>query len=168
MAYEHLSTYLNDHSAGAAAAINLMQHLETQYAGTETAAFIAHLRTDVEADERQLQQLIERLSVHGGEMRKFGAWLTERFAQFKLVIDDPSGGQLRLLELLEVLTIGIEGKLLLWQSLRTIASAVPELQDADYEKLSQRARDQRSRLEPYRLAAAQNALVPQVASTPSR
>jgi hypothetical protein len=165
MATQALGIYLNDHSAGAHGALALLQHLEAQYADTEHARFAAMLRVEVEADERQLQEIIERLQIRGGGPRKFASWLTERAAQLKLAVDDPSEGTLRLLESLEALVLGIHGKLALWRSLDRIASDMPELQGLDFTRLARRATDQRERVEQHRLSVVRTALVGTPATT---
>jgi hypothetical protein len=54
---KYLATYLIDHLAGAVAAIQLLEDLETTYADTPLASFFVELRTDITADRRQLQGL---------------------------------------------------------------------------------------------------------------
>ena len=155
---ESLTIYLNDHSAGAQAAITLMKHLEKQYPG-EIAAFVSKLRQDIEADERQLQGLIERLGHSKVNLRKTASSLAEWAAQLKLVVDDPGGGELRLLESLEILALGIAGKGALWRGLRAAAAEVPELGGMDYDALEQRALEQHDRVDQRRIAVARLAFV---------
>ena len=155
MADEHLATYLNDHLAGAVAALELMEHLEQAHAGTPVERLLADLRADIEADRQELEGLMARLGVHQSRSRRATAWLAERIAQLKLRLDDTAGGALRLLEGLEAVSLGIEGKRLLWRALA--AAAVPELQDMDYDRLALRALEQRQRVEPLRLEAARAA-----------
>jgi hypothetical protein len=158
MADEHLATYLNDHLAGSTAAVELMEGIESSHRGTEIAGQIARIRSDVEADRRELQGLIERLNVSESRPRKAAAWLAGKFTDLKLVLDDSARGPLRLLESLEVLSLGIEGKRLLWRALATAAEFSPKLRGLDYERLAERAEDQRRRVEPMRLEAARAAL----------
>jgi hypothetical protein len=74
-----------------------------------------------------------------------------------LRLDDPAGGALRLLEALDAVSTGIAGKRLLWRALAAAAEEVSELRGLDYERLEQRAEEQRRRLEPLRLEAAKAA-----------
>lgn len=158
MADEHLATYLNDHLAGSVAAIELLEYLEKVHVGTDMARFFAELRADVEADRRELEALMDRLQIAKSFSRKVTAWLTEKITQLKLRLDDPRGGPLCLLEALEVLALGIEGKRALWRALAAAAEAAPRLQGVDYERLAQRAEEQRRRVEVARLEAARAAL----------
>ncbi|HKP87667.1 MAG TPA: hypothetical protein VJZ26_16320 [Blastocatellia bacterium] len=158
MGNEHVATYLNDHLAGSVVAIELLEHLEAAHPGTPLERFFAELRADIEADRQELEAIMGRLGVAESRTRKATAWLTEKITQLKLRVDDPAGGALRLLEGLDALAIGIDGKLALWQALTAAAENAPELRVADYKKLTERAVEQRSRVEVLRLEAAKKAL----------
>jgi hypothetical protein len=73
-------------------------------------------------------------------------------------LDDSARGPLRLLETLEAVRLGIDGKLALWQALNAAAPVAPRLQGLDYERLAQRAEEQRRRVEVHRVEAARAAL----------
>jgi hypothetical protein len=158
MANPQLATYLNDHLAGSEMALELLDHLEKEHVGTPIASLAVGLREDIAADRRELESLMARLEVAPSGPRKATAWLAEKATQLKLRLDDPSGGGLRLLEILEALSLGIEGKRLLWRALRTAAESAPRLRGTEYERLERRAEEQRSRVEVVRLEAAKVAL----------
>jgi len=160
MADEHIATYLKDHLAGSTVALELLEHLEAAHAGTDVGRFAAELRADVAADRRELEGLMESLQIKESRTRKASAWLSEKMTELKLRLDDPADGALRLLEALEAVSLGIEGKLGLWRALAATAEGAPSLQGFDYARLAQRAVDQRSRVETARLDAAKRALVP--------
>ena len=161
MVDDHIATYLNDHLAGSVVAIELMENLEAIYEGQPTAEFIAILRAEVEADRQELEQLMSQLEISESRTRKASAWLTEKFTQLKLRLDDPTHGELRLFESLEALSLGIEGKRSLWLALSAAAEVSPQLQIADYQRLKQRAEEQRARVEKKRLELARVALQPE-------
>ncbi len=158
MAKEHIATYLNDHLAGSVVALELLEQLEAAHAGTPLAEFFSRLGTDISADREELQSIMERLDIHESRPRKASAWLTEKFTEIKLRLDDPTGGDLRLFESLEVLSLGIEGKRSLWLALTAVAKDMPALRPVDYKRLIQRAEEQRSRVEAKRLDSARTAL----------
>ena len=160
MASEHLATYLNDHLAGATAAVELLEHLETAYAGSGVGQTVAGLLADIEADRQELQAVMGRLEVGESRARKASGWLASKVTELKLRVDDRSGGALHLFESLEVLSLGIEGKHGLWRALAAAAEDAPSLQVADYGRLAQRAVEQRGQVEAMRLEAARKALVP--------
>jgi hypothetical protein len=158
MANEHLETYLNDHLAGSVVAIELMENLEGVYADTPVAEFVAKLRADVEADRQELRGLMERLQISESKTRKASAWLSEKLTELKLRFDDSKRGDLRLFESFEALSLGIEGKKSLWLALSAAAEVSPGLRIADYERLKQRADEQRDRVETKRIEVAKAAL----------
>ena len=158
MAHEHLSTYLNDHLAGAVAALELLDHLEQAHAGTPVARTVAELRKDIEADRATLEALMARLQVPESAPRKATAWLAERLARLKLRFDDPADGAFRLFESLEIVSLGIEGKLGLWRALAAAAPATPAVSGINLDSLMRRATDQRERVETMRIASARVAL----------
>jgi hypothetical protein len=157
MANEYLATYLNDHLAGSVVALELLEHLEAAQAGTAVARILAQLRADIVADRQELEALFDRLNFAKSRPRQATAWLTEKMAELKLRLDDPSAGALRLLEGLEAVQIGIEGKRALWRALAATAEYVPELRALDYARLEQRALEQHRRVEALRLDAARAA-----------
>ena len=154
MANKHLETYLNDHLAGAYSAVELMDSFEATYTGKAVGHFFADLRADVIADRQELEALMERLNIAKSRSRKVAGWLAEQVTELKLRMDDPASGALRLLEGLELLGAGIHGKQALWLALEAASTEVPELQGMDYERLKQRAEDQRNRVEVVRQEAA--------------
>jgi hypothetical protein len=155
---DNLAVHLNDHLAGSVAAIELLTTLEEKYAHIQPV--LEALRADIEQDQAELKALMDRLNISESSARKIGGWITEKATQFKMRVDDHSAGALRLLEGLEALSLGIEGKLALWGALHVTADRFPRLKCADYERLIERALDQRKRAEALILDAAIMALRP--------
>jgi hypothetical protein len=161
MAKEHLATYLNDHLSGSVAAIELLENLQAAYAGTELGQFCAELHNDIEADRQELKSLLDRLEIKQSGARKAGGWITEKLAELKMRLDDSAHGPLRLLESLEAVELGINGKLALWRALMAAAEVTPALRGAlDYQRLAKRATEQIERVEAHRLNAAKAAFTP--------
>src|SRR5688572_3270088 len=117
MANKQLAIYLNDHLAGSVTALEMLSSLETAQAHTNMARFTSELRAEIEADQQELEALMERLQIPKSRPRKAAGWLAEKFTQIKLRLDDSDDGALHLLESLELLAIGIEGKRKLWCAL---------------------------------------------------
>ena len=65
-----------------------------------------------------------------------------------------------MLEALETLALGIQGKLALWRVLEAVANRIPQLQIVDFDRLKQRAVQQHQRVEDQRLQSARTALAP--------
>jgi hypothetical protein len=158
MANEHLATYLNDHLAGSVIAIDLLEHLERTHATTPLAEFFSKLRAEIAADREELEKLMSQLQIAESRTRKASAWFGGKVTELKLKLDDPSDGDLRLFESLEALSLGIEGKRGLWLALSTVAEDNASLRLIDYKRLTQRAEEQRSRVEVKRLGVAKAAL----------
>ena len=68
------------------------------------------------------------------------------------------GDQLGILEALEFLELGVQGKLAMWRALSAASAADSRLQGLDYELLAARAESQAARVEQRRLEAARLAL----------
>ena len=160
MGTEQITTYLNDHLAGSVVAIELLEHLESAHAGSPLETFFAELRTDIIADRQELEALMGGLHIKQSSARRASAWLTEKFTELKLRLDDPSKGPLLLLESLDVLSLGIEGKRLLWRALAAASEQSDWLRVLNYERLINRAEGQRRNVEAVRLEAAKKALIP--------
>ncbi len=158
MASESLATYLNDHLAGSVVALELLDGLETERAGTPDAPILARLRTDIVADRDELTALMARLGIEESRPRQATAWLLEKVSDLKMRIDDPGGGALRRLETLETISLGIEGKRLLADALATAVKKTPALAGFDTAGLARRAGEQRAVVETMRVEAAREAL----------
>jgi hypothetical protein len=158
MSQDNLAVYLQDHRAGAVAAVELLTRLENAHANTSIARFVAGVRTDVCEDIEVLDRLMDRVGIGPSRARGTAAWLTEKVADLKMRIDDSGDGSLRLLESLEALAIGIDGKHALWIALAAVAERVPALAGVDYQRLVKRAETQRRTVETERLSAAEAAL----------
>ncbi|MDQ2889311.1 MAG: hypothetical protein M3R65_01990 [Gemmatimonadota bacterium] len=163
MSATEIHTYLRDHLAGAAGAIALMQHVEHAYADSGVALLMTNVRRDVEQDRDTLVRIAAALGAHESTPRTLSGWLGEKFAELKLRLDGGKAGPLHLLEALEAIGMGIDGKLALWSALRTVAASRAALESDDFELLIQRARDQRARVESARLEAAREVFGTEVA-----
>ena len=157
MANESLATDLNDHLAGSVVALELLDHLEEDGAGTAEASTLAGVHADIEADRQELEAFMAQRGITVSVPRKAAGWLVEKLSELKLHLDDAGDGALRRLEALETLSLGIAGKAALWDALAAAAEAAPELRELDYARLGQRAASQRAAVEELRLRAAQEA-----------
>jgi hypothetical protein len=151
---KHLTDYMKDHFAGSVAAVELLDHLVSSQRGKSDEKFFARLREEIGEDQEVLNGLLHELGASGGAIRNTTAFLGEKFARLKLLLEDPSNGQLARLEKLEALALGIEGKRALWRALLAVAEEIPALGKVDLAALCQRAEDQRGRVEARRVEAA--------------
>src|SRR5258705_6682531 len=114
MAREVLSTYLNDHLAGAQAALEIVSLLRE----LGDSDLWRQIEVEINEDRHELEGLILRMGSAPSAIRRAAAWTAEKLAELKVRVDDPSGGLLRRLELIEALAIGIDGKRALWTALQ--------------------------------------------------
>ena len=157
MSDSHLATYLNDHLAGSEVAPELLEYPQRLVPGAPAGQFAAALQAEIAADRQELEALMARLQIAQSRTRKVAAWISEKFTELKLLLDDRKGGALRLLEIWDALSLGIEGKRLLWHTLASALDGRAELATIDLKKLEQRAEDQRRKVEVKRLEAAKAA-----------
>ena len=146
--------YLNDHLAGSVVGTRLAHriahHNENNHYGSEAA----RLSEEIQEDKATLEELMDRLGVRQKKARLAIAAVTEMAGRLK-----PNGRLIgysplsRVVEL-EGLTIGVTGKLELWQSLKATGERIDGI-DADW--LIQRAESQRDRVADLRLQAAREA-----------
>lgn len=153
-----LAIYLNDHMAGATGAVELARRAAGSNRGTPYGETLAELRNEIEEDRAALASIMGRLEIGVDRTRTVLAWGVEKVGRLKLNGQLTGYSPLSRLEELEILALGVTGKLLLWQSLRRAVS--PEIPEADLDQLIKRAQSQRRRLERLRLEAATEALAP--------
>lgn len=154
MASDELGIYLNDHLAGSAAGLELAEKLRDNNQGTELGNVMAVLHHDIEQDRATLEELMGQLEVERRRVKEAAGWLAERLSRLRLNPALTGSADLtRMLET-EALSLGIEGKLVMWQALKEHAPRDPRLAATDFDRLIERARSQRRTLEPHRVAAA--------------
>ncbi|HTM08582.1 MAG TPA: hypothetical protein VL754_09355, partial [Verrucomicrobiae bacterium] len=124
----------------------------------DIAPALAALRADIQSDRSELKEFMRRLNIEESVTRKAGAWIAEKGARIKMRADDKKMGPLRRLEGLEAVALGIDGKLALWRALAAAAEAAPGLRALDFDRLTERAAEQRQRIEALRREAAKEAL----------
>jgi hypothetical protein len=151
---DELSDYLNDHLAGSVAALELLDRLVENYKGKPLEHFFSDLRADIDQDQEQLKQLIEKLGIQESAVRKAGAWIAEKFSRPKIDLSEGSKPEIGLFLALEALILGITGKRSLWRALEAAARTRPELARLDYSGLEKRAIEQCERVEARRLEVA--------------
>ena len=150
---DYLATYLTDHMAGARFAMSLLSHMQGTYRTEPLGDFATKLLDDIEHDFAILQTIAERLETSSNPIKEAGAWLAQKASQLKLrcARDNPLGT----FESLEFLSLGVLGKLKLWQVLATLAPTRPALQNIDFNELASRAQRQHDELERLRREVGQ-------------
>lgn len=147
-----LAIYLNDHLAGATGGVELARRARSGNRGTKFGEVLEGVCVEIEADRTTLERVMSRLEVKRNGPKVAAAWAAEKLGRLKL------NGRLsgysplsRLIEL-EMLHIGVTGKIQLWQALKETQGA--KLAQFDLPGLIERAESQRATIERLRLDAA--------------
>ena len=151
-----LAIYLNDHLAGATGGVELARRARSSNRGTKWGEALEGICTEIETDRATLERVMQQLAIRRNTAKIAGAWTAEKLGRLKL------NGRLRgysplsrLLEL-EMLHIGITGKIELWEALQRTQSS--KLSQFDLPGLIERAESQREAVERLRIDAAAEAL----------
>jgi hypothetical protein len=151
-----LSTYLNDHLAGATAGRSLAHRAAEAERHGPYGRPLQEIDREIAQDRESLVRIMRELGIRANPLKVGAGWLGERAGRLKtnrrLIHRSPLS---RVVEL-EGLLLGVRGKLALWAALRTLAHTDPRIaRAADIEVLADRAEHQLERLEELRLQAVQ-------------
>jgi len=153
-----LSIYLGDHHAASVAAVQLARRAAQSNRGTRYGEVLATLAAEIEEDRQSLKLIMQRLGIRPDPAKAAAAWGAEKLGRLKLNGQLTGYSPLFRLEELEILSLGVAGKLGMWRALeRAVDHGIPE---AELATLIKRAQSQRRRLERQRLDAAPEALSP--------
>ena len=151
---DRISTYLNDHLAGATAGLDLARRIARDNQGNAYGAEVAEIAGEIASDRDALQEVMKRLGIGRDQLRLLAAWGVEkarRVLPVPWLLDRHALGRL---EELEALILGVTGKLSLWVSLGETRGGDPRVADIDFGELADRARSQLERLGALRTQAA--------------
>ncbi|MEU8437644.1 hypothetical protein AB0F18_33060 [Streptomyces sp. NPDC029216] len=155
-----LAIYLNDHLAGSAAGAALVRRMTRAHRGTRTGRILDELRGQIDEDRDSLRQIMARLGVSEKRVRSMMARLGEKAGHLKpnarLVRRSPLSDVLEL----EMLRLGVEGKLALWRALSITARRDPRIDGDAVGLLAVRAGRQIDALEELRADAVARTFAP--------
>ncbi|HEV3475005.1 MAG TPA: hypothetical protein VG602_06545 [Actinomycetota bacterium] len=152
-----LGIYLNDHLAGATIGLELARRTHTQNKGNEVGRFFETLVEELTEDRDSLRSIMEALGVAANPAKTAAGWMAEKVGRLKLNGRLVGYSPLSRLEELEALSLGVEGKLSLWRTLKLAAEAEERLAGVDLDRLVGRAERQRAGIERLRVVAATEA-----------
>jgi hypothetical protein len=153
---KYLHTYLNDHLAGSTLGLELARRLVGSNRENEYSDALRELRDAIAEDREALLSLMKELKIGEDRLKVAAAWTAEKAGRLKPNGHLTSYSPLSRLEELEMLSLGVEGKLAMWSSLRHTHGA--SLAGADLDALIGRANTQRRQLEQLRHRASEEAL----------
>lgn len=146
-----LGIYLNDHLAGSTAGVERARMARDANEGTEFGPPLADVCGQIEEDRGALEELIDELGVGRSKLKPMIGWIGERIGRLK------PNGQLRgysplgRVVDLEMLLLGVSGKLRLWTLLGELLDGEAS---ADLPALTRRAEEQRATIADLQLRAA--------------
>jgi hypothetical protein len=146
-----LHVYLNDHRSGAMMGVALAHKLRSRFEGTERGPFFTQLATDVEDDLETLDTIMASLQVRPNVVKHASGWIGEKISRVKLNPWFNGSSRLTVMLEIELLSLGVQGKLSLWRSLQVIAPVTPGLEEPLLDQLLARAEEHRDGLERERL-----------------
>jgi hypothetical protein len=140
-----LSAYLNDALIGETLAVELVERAITEIKGTPLGAFLTLLSWELEEDRESLVRLMREIGVRRKRVRVVPARFAEKLARLRLRPSSPP----RLLGELESLQRRIDGKLDMWNALRSSVGA--RVDGIDVDELIRRTERQAEELERRRV-----------------
>lgn len=149
-----LVTYIQDHLAGATFAVGLLTDLSGR--DGEASVLAAHLLTEIEYDRSILEEFVNQLGGDPSTLKEAAAWFSQKAGRIKFDLDEPLG----VFEAIEMLSLGVLGKLALWTALESVAESDPRIVGLDLDALAKSAVAQHQQLESLRLKLAVRALQP--------
>lgn len=158
MAQKALDVYLNDHLAGSRMGLDLARRLESQTEGTPLGEVVAAVADEIEQDRETLEGLMERLDTSENPVKQGLTWMAEKASSLKFSGATTGDQELGTMLALETLSLGIEGKRCLWESLTVIPDPGPAIGELDLPDLMARAAAQRAAIDRERLALVPTAL----------
>jgi hypothetical protein len=153
-----LATYLNDHLAGATAAAEVASRAAASNRDNPRyKAPLTELRNEIWQDRQSLLETMEELDVSVDRAKQLFAWTAEKLGRLKLNGRSCGYSPLSRVVELELLALGVTGKLALWRTLAAVGPAGQNLDGKRFEELLARASRQLERIEKCRKQAAAEA-----------
>jgi hypothetical protein len=153
-----LVIYLNDHLGGAQIAVQLLEAMRDLNDEQEFRQFASVLLPEIRADDLTLHHIAENIGSGPSAVKQVGGWLLEKATRLKL--GHTGSRNFELFESMELLALGIQGKLALWKALQAASGLDPRLREYDFESLIRRAQQQYGDVENHRLGLARVVLAP--------
>ena len=153
-----LRIYMNDQLAAGVVWREVARRSQRNNEGTDVGEALARVAAAIADDVATFEQIMKRLGLPRNPIKRRLAVAAERVGRLKLNGSVRSYSPLSRFVELEFLAMGIEGKKLLWATLRDLAGLSARLPHVDFDGLIERAQGQRDELEPFRVAAGRQVL----------
>jgi hypothetical protein len=149
----YLNIYMNDQLAAGVLWRELAARAAGAERGTEAEPALERVATMIAEDVATFRLIMVRLEMPVSRVKPVLATVAERAGRLKLNGRLRSRSPLSRFEELDALIMGIDGKVTLWENLRDHAGLGERLPDVDFDRLIDRAREQRAQIKPHHDAA---------------
>jgi hypothetical protein len=156
MADRELGIYVNDHLTGATSGVALARRAAGNSADEARTRMWQSVAAEVAEDREILVQIRDLIGARPNRLKYATAWIGEKFGRLKLNGHLWKKSDLGQLLELELMVLGVTGKLALWRALARVQD--PRLREVDFDRLCDRAESQRTRLDQARLEVAATSL----------
>lgn len=156
MSDQELGIYINDHLTGSTGGLALARRAASNATDQERQGMWRTLAAELSEEREILKQIRDRVGAKPNLPKYAVAWAGEKAGRLKLngyLLRQSDLGQM--LEL-ELLIVGVTGKLSLWRALMRLDD--PRMAEFDLEALAAQAEAQRNRLEQFRISLVPAAL----------
>ena len=154
-----LGIYLNDHLAGSVIGLELSHRLKAENEGNSVGEYLGVFLPELREDRATLEGVMMALGVKRDRVKAGVAWVGEKLGRLKLNGRLLSYSPLSRFVELEALSLGTEGRLSLWRTLRRLARKDERLARFDFAMLITRAEHQRRTLERLRQQSGDEAFL---------
>jgi len=150
-----LEIYIEDHLAGAGAAVEVIGLLLKQPKEPVLTNLLRALLVEIQEDKSTLERLAASMGMGSSAVKDSAAWMGARVVALKTRAGKSPFGAF---EALEFLCLGIQGKLHLWRALQQSPAFGSAAGQPDFDVLIRRALEQHRKVDALRLAVATVAL----------
>jgi hypothetical protein len=157
IATDYLSTYLQDHRAGAELGVNLARRMAEENVDTPYEDFLTLLANEIEADVATLEATMDDFGVDKALLKTAGGWIGEKLGRLKPNEHLTEYSPLSRVQELEMLRSGVQGKLALWDALYEVSDIDERLDRNQLLQLTERAEKQLAGLREHHRMAAREA-----------
>ncbi len=154
----YLAIYMNDQLALGVLWREIARRSQKSNQATELGAALERVATAIAEDIATFEDIMRRIDIPKNAAKPVLAMAGERFGRLKLNGRLRGYSPLSRFQELDILVMGIENKVTLWENLRDHAGLGTRLPDIDFDMLIERARGQRTQLEAFHAQAGREAL----------
>lgn len=151
---QNLTSYLNDHLAGAEMAIEMLSSRQDRDPDPRLQPVLEEIREE----RARLEQLMADMDLSSNPLKQAGAWVAEKASRVARDLSRVDQSAIAPLLEIEALQIGIAGKRALWVSLQVVVDQDDRIAALDLDGLIARADAQSDVVQDVRRAVVREVL----------